>query len=226
VELVAGNRSAEAMVLALLAQLTAMAGRIDDARDLARRGLELVADLGPSSLVASLSDHTSRVEVLAGDLRAAEVELRRDYGVLEAMDEVYTRSTISALLGQVLWAQGRYDEAIEFTHTARELADSDDLYSQVLWRSVEAKNLAKSGQGETGIELATEALAMLDATVDIELRADILIDLAETLRLAGRQEEGGPHIREALQLYRQKGDVILAAAAADRLSSLEGLVAT
>ena len=142
------------------------------------------------------------------------------------MGEVYTRSTISALLGQVLWAQGRHAEAVEFAHTARDLADSDDMYSQVLWRSVEARNLAQSGQAEEGIELASEALSMLETTVDIELRADILIDLAETLRLAGRQEAGGPHVREALQLYRQKGDVVLAAAAADRLGSLEGLVAT
>jgi class 3 adenylate cyclase/tetratricopeptide (TPR) repeat protein len=223
--LIRGNRTAEAIVLAVLAQLNAMAGRFDEARGLGSRSREVVSDLGPSALAASLSDHTSRVELLAGDAQAAERELRRDYDVLAAMNEAYFRSTVAALLARILWALGRHDEAAEFAGISRELADADDVYSQVLWRSVEAKHLARSGSGEAGVALAMEAIDLVDTTVDIELRADTLLDLAETLALAGRENEQGPHIREALALYEKKGDVVLAAVAADRLAAVEGVAA-
>jgi tetratricopeptide (TPR) repeat protein len=223
--LVKGNRTAEAIVLAVLGQLTAMTGRFDEARSLATRSRQIVGDLGPSGLAASLSDHTSRVELLAGDRQAAERELRRDYEVLAAMNEAYFRSTISALLAQVLWDLGREDEARNFAQISRDLADADDVYSQVLWRMVEAKYLARSGQADEGIAFAREALAMLDKSVDIELKADSLLDLADVLVLAGREHEQGPHIREALALYQEKGDLVLSAAASERLAALEGVAA-
>jgi class 3 adenylate cyclase/tetratricopeptide (TPR) repeat protein len=223
--LIRGNRTAEAIVLAVLAQLTAMSGRFDEARDLSARSRQVVADLGPSALAASLSDHTSRVELLAGDPEAAERELRRDYEVLAAMNEAYFRSTIGALLGRVLWTLGRHDEAVGYARISRDLADADDIYSQVLWRAVEAKYLARAGSPDEAVALGREALTLVDKTVDIELKADTLIDLAEVVALAGREQEQGPHIREALALYREKGDLILAAAAAERLAALEGVAA-
>ena len=222
-DLVQGNRTAEATVVAVLAQLSAMDGRIDEAQVLSARSRELVDGLGPSNLAAALSDHTSRVALLAGDLAAAEAELRADYDVLEAMAEAYTRSTIAALLAQVLWREDRYDEAVRYSGIARELADVDDVYSQVLWRTVEAKHLAQSGRGEEGVLLAREALELLHDSVDIELRADTLMDLAEILRLAGRKNEQEPHLREALALYAEKGDVVRRASAEAELAAVEAL---
>jgi ATP/maltotriose-dependent transcriptional regulator MalT len=223
--LIHGNRTAESTVLAVLAQLTAMSGRIEEARSLSGRAREMVADLGPSSLTASLSDHTSRVEILGGDLLAAERELRRDYDVLEAMGEAYSRSTIAALLAQVLWDQGRFEDAAQFADISSQLADEDDLYSQVLFRMVQAKALALDGQPQEAVAAGEHALAMLEGTVDIELRADCLMDFAEVLGLAGRENDRGPHIREALGLYEQKGDVVLAAATARRLAETEAVPA-
>ena len=222
--LVRGNRTAEAILLGVLAQLTAMTGAFGEARSLAARSREVIADLGPSGLAASLSDQTSRVEVLAGDLEAAARELRRDYDVLEAMNEAYYRSTIAALLGRVLWDLKRPDEARVYARISRELADADDVYSQVLWRVVEAKCLARSGTVDEAQALAKEAIALVATTADIELRADTLLDYAEVLRLIGLENEQGPHLREALALYRQKGDVVLAVAA-ERLAESAAVIA-
>jgi len=101
----------------------------------------------------------------------------------------------------------------------------DDVYSQVLWRMVEAKYLARSGQADEGLRVGGEALQLLRKSVDIELKADTLIDYADVLVLAGRENEQGPHVREALALYQEKGDLVFSAAAADRLAALEGVAA-
>jgi tetratricopeptide (TPR) repeat protein len=217
---VRADRKAESIVLGILALLRAMTGHFDQARELYQRGREIVADLGPSVNAASTSLEASRVEMLAGDAGAAERELRGDYVVLEAMGETYFRSTIAALLGHALWAQGKSEEAARYAAIARDLTDEDDVLSQVSWRTVEAKSLAAAGQSDAAVALAEEAVRTASRTTDIELHADALLDLGDVLRLVGRMEEQGPHLREALRLYQQKGDLVLAGVARDRLAAV------
>ena len=217
---VRSDRQAEAIILGVLAQLHAMAGRFEEARELYRRGRRNVADLGPSVNAASTSLEASRVEMLAGDPATAERELRADYVVLERMGETYFRSTIAALLAHALWAEGRFDEADSYADISRDLSDEDDILSQVVWRTVKAKVLARAGEADSALTLAREAVAIAAATVDIELHADALADLSETFGLLGRADEEGPHLREALALYQRKGDVVLAARVRDRLARI------
>jgi class 3 adenylate cyclase/tetratricopeptide (TPR) repeat protein len=218
-EYVRTDRNAEAIVLGVLAQLEAMEGRFDEARSLAARSRTIVAELGASVTAASTSLETSRVERLAGDHEAAEQALRRDYEVLESMSESYFRSTVAALLGDALWRQDKRDEAGRFARIAAELADDDDVLSQVVWRTVEARAMAAAGSPDAAIALARQAVDLAADTVDIELHADALLDLAEVLQLIGRAQEQGPPLREALNLYERKGDVVLAGVARERLAA-------
>jgi tetratricopeptide (TPR) repeat protein len=218
--LVRTDRSAEAIVLGILAELHAMQGHFEQARELCQRSLELVLDLGPSVTASSTSLEASRVEMLAGDPSAAERALRRDYEVLESLGETYFRSTVAGLLGIALWELDRRDEAESFAQVSKDIAEDDDVLSQILWRNVIAKALAVHGRTDEAIRTASEAVAMASTTVDIELHADALRELAEVMRLAGRGQEEGPRLSEALDLYEQKGDVVLAALVRDRLGSI------
>ena len=219
-ELISGNRTAEAIVLGVLAVLTAMSGNFEEARELYRRGHNLVEELGPSGLAASSALEASRVEMLAASPESAELVLRRDYDILASMGETYFRSTIAALLGNALWALERRDEAVSFAEIARDLADEDDALSQVGWRTVKAKDLAVGGHVAEGLELAQRAVEIASRTDDIELRADALVELAETLRLAGRVDEQEPHLGEALALYRRKGDLVMTRVTEARLAAV------
>jgi class 3 adenylate cyclase/tetratricopeptide (TPR) repeat protein len=203
---VAGDRKAESIILGVLAQLHAMRGEFEEGRALYRRGASMLADLGPSVTSSTLSIEASRVEALAGDFEAAERELRRDDEALAAMGERFYRSTVDALLAQVLVTLGRLEEAEAFSRQAEELADEDDVMSQVHWRTARARTFARRpapGDAET---LARAAVEMARGTVDITLLAGALADLAEVLTLIGRQDEAGPPLREALSLYDLKGD--------------------
>lgn len=209
-DLVRGDRKAEANVSLGLAQLEAMQGNTDRARRLYRRGQELLADLGPSISGHSTSLASARVESLAGDWAAAEAELVRDATALAAMDEQYYRSSVVAALARVqLWG-GRPEAAAASCALAEQLADADDTDPQVLIRAVRARLAATAGDRVTAITLADEAVALSGETADVILQADTLVDRGLALLALGDRESAGPSLRTALELYERKGDSVSA----------------
>jgi class 3 adenylate cyclase/tetratricopeptide (TPR) repeat protein len=216
---VSGDRKSEAIVLSVLGVLHAMEGRFDEARKLTAQSRERLEDLGPSILAAATSLESSRIALLAGDPIQAEIELRHDYVTLEALDEAYYRSTVSGALANVYWQLGRFEEAERFSRIGEELADADDYWSQLLWRSARAKLLARTGDADDALAMAQSAMALTESSVDIEQHADILVDFSEVLGLLGRENEQEPHLRAALALYSRKGDVVSAGLIRDRLAS-------
>ena len=203
---VRGDRKAESVILGVLAQLHAMRGDFERGRELYRRAAAMLEDLGPSVTSSTLSTESSRVEALAGDFEAAERELRRDEVALAAMGERYYRSTVDALLGHVLVTLGRLDEAESFSRQAEELADDDDVFSQVHWRTARARVFANSGRLEEAAALAHRAIELARETVDITLLAGALGDLAEVLAAAEDKELAEVALKEALALYERKED--------------------
>ncbi|MEP6638682.1 MAG: AAA family ATPase [Chloroflexota bacterium] len=217
VEAVREDRKAEAVVLSVLAVLYAMRGDSKRARETAARGRANVADLTMSMTGASTSIESTRIEMLNGEAAAAERDLRRDYDTLTSMGETYFRSSVAGLLAHALWALERFAEADEFAQIGEELSDPDDVDSQVLWRTIRAKLLARDGHVDEAIALAEGAVAWARETDDLDQQADALRDLAAVQALAGRQQGEGPPLREALRLYERKGDVVQAARVRDRL---------
>ena len=215
-----GDRKAEAIISGVIGQLRAMTGAFEEARRLYRHGQALLADLGQSVTAAATSTESSRIEFLAGDLVAAEHELRRDDQALAQIGEQYFRSTITGLLANVLLAQGRFEQAGEYATICQALASDDDVWSQVLWRTARARLDGDRESANEMIDLATEAIALADATVDIELAADARVALADLLLRTGRPARAEPPLREALDRYEQKGDLVLSARTRERLASL------
>jgi class 3 adenylate cyclase/tetratricopeptide (TPR) repeat protein len=218
---VARDRLAQARFLGIVAVLHAMRGDFDAARSMYRRSRELVSDLGLSvTVVAAASLESSRVETLAGDFVAAERELRRDYEALEAVDERYSRSSVAGLLGHTLWSLGRYDEADRVVTVAEDLTADDDVFSQVIWRTARAKLLARDGHAREAIELARAAVELASRGADIEVHADALLDLADVEAMTGNVEAQEHPLREALAIYRTKGDVVSSNRTRARLAAI------
>ena len=74
-----------------------------------------------------------------------------------------------------------------------------------------AKLLARRGDVEGGERVAREATALAARTDFLDGRAQAVADLAEVLRLAGRQKESEAAVREAIRLHEQKGNIAAAA---------------
>lgn len=214
------DRGTEALVVAMLAQLRAMSGDIEIARQLIERARTSLEDLGRTVLAAGLSTDSWRIEMLAGDPARAEHGLRRDYAALEALGEKYYLSTIAASLAHVLLVQGRTDEADRYCAIAEELTGDDDVGSQVQWRSARAKVRARQGATGEARALARDAVARARATDGTILLADALADLAAVAAEAGDHDEARTSLDEALELYERKQDLVTARATRARLAEL------
>ena len=146
--------------------------------------------------------------MLAGDPAAAERELAWGYGILDEIGESVNFPDLAAKLADALYAQGDDDRAFELSEVSKQATAPDDLSAGVQWRAVQAKLLARRGDVEQAEALAREAVALAGETDFLVLHADALMDLAEVLRLAGREDESTPVVEQALALYEQKGNVV------------------
>jgi predicted ATPase len=214
------DRQAEALVLCSLAQLRAMQGEFERARELVRAARTVLNDLGVIVLAAATAIDSARVELLAGDLVTAEHELRQADETLAALGEKYLLPPLAAVLAQVVYAQGRADEAEQITRRAEELSDPDDVEPQALWRSVRAKVLAGRDLAEEAEHLSRESVRLMRTTDAPGMQADALLDLAEVLRRSARPEEASAVAAEAKGLYEIKGNKAAAARAAALLDAL------
>jgi predicted ATPase/class 3 adenylate cyclase len=204
--------------LAVQSICQAMLGRWDDARSSLARARAIAEDLALDT--ALLGFIAGPIEMLAGDPVAAEREIRRSYDQFEQMGDKSFRSTLAALLADAIYAQGRYEEAERFTRLSEELAASDDIASQFLWRSIRAKVLAREGRFDQAKGLAREAVSLAEETDAIIWQGDVRMNLAEVLRLADRAGEAIPVVEEAVSLYEQKGNLVSAGRARDTLREL------
>jgi len=210
----AGNRFTEAGILHDKSLLTAMAGRLPEARTLLANAERIGQELALPGFVSA----RPTLELLADDAVAAERELRRQEP--EWWGNFLLFGT--ALLAEALYRQGRYSEAEQFAAVARARADAH-LDVAVQTRGVEAKLLARRGQTEAGEQLAREAVALSEPTDLLNLRGNTLLDLAEILRLDDRPREAASAVVDAGDLYDQKGNVISARKARALATELAGI---
>jgi predicted ATPase/class 3 adenylate cyclase len=219
-EAAGGDRKTEALTHGFLSQLEAMQGNFDRARELYRQSRAMFEEYGMRLYAALTSIKSGPVELLAGDPKAAEDELRRDYEALEQMGDRNYRSTVAGLLAEALYQQGRLDEAEEFAEIGREISAPDDPSSECLWRCVLGKVQARRGEVDQGLRLVTEAIDMASASDFLDDQGIMFTDLAEVHELAGRPDEAAAALEEALRMFEAKADTVAIDRTRDHLARL------
>ena len=72
-----------------------------------------------------------------------------------SMGEKSHFSSITHALSHALYAQGKYEEAEQLTLECEEVSRPNDVHSQISWRSIRAKTLARKGEHPGGREACT-----------------------------------------------------------------------
>jgi class 3 adenylate cyclase/tetratricopeptide (TPR) repeat protein len=203
-----GVSSLAATAYRVLARVAAHRGDLEEARRFVDAATAITKEEG--SLLPKAVDSISRamVDMLAGDLAAAEEVLRNGYRQLEEMGGTGPRVNVATLLARVVLLRGRNDDAEEITRTCERLAAPDQADAQVKWRSIRAMAVARRGDPGEAERLAREAVYLVGKTDQLDSRAEAHLDLAEVLLLGGRGREAEHELGRAIALYQEKGNEV------------------
>ncbi len=214
------NRTLDANLSGFVTLLEAMSGRFDEARLHIKESRALARDLGLIWQAGVQELLSGYVELLAGDPVAAERDMRAAGNVFRTIGEGWFLSTVAVDLPRAVYEQGRYDDAFALLEDIEKHPAPTDREWQVKRTGIPARLLARRGRLEEAERLAREGVALAADSEYVGLHADVLVDLAEVLRLAGRPEEAEATTADAVGLYERKGNVAGAARARDLVGSL------
>jgi class 3 adenylate cyclase/tetratricopeptide (TPR) repeat protein len=198
-------------------------GRFEEARDLVAAFRARGEELGHGFWAAASTQQASRIETLAGNLEAAEREIRHGCELWEAAGDRAYLSTFAGGLAKVLAALGRLDEAEEWAGRSAELGASDDVATQMLWREAQARVHAVRGEPAEAERLAREAISLIEGSDDGIFQPDAWVTLGDVLALGGKTDEAEEALEEALGHYERKGNLVLADRTRRRLTELRAV---
>jgi predicted ATPase/transcriptional regulator with XRE-family HTH domain len=220
-EAAGGEPWAQAAILMPLSVQYAYTGRFADARQAFARSQAMFTELGAKLEWAMGATHAGGdIELIAGDLAAAEHQLKAGNKVLEAMGEHGFRATVVAKLADLAYGQGRFGDAEQLTQQAQDAAEPGDIDAQARWRATRAKLLARQGQFSTARQLVDQAQALIAPTSWAVLQAEMLVAKAHVAQLAGSYDDAASHLRAAQGIYQDRQAAPLADSAKDTLAAL------
>jgi hypothetical protein len=201
------GRLGSAYVSLYRAGARAMTGVIDEARREADDAAAVAEELGITGFVREYGQVRGAIDLLAGDVGAAEALYRSTLAALvERGDTAYAAHRAAELAG-ALYDLGRHEEAAAQVRRSRALGTDGDLPTRFLRTSVEAKLAAVRGDLDLALELSLEATELAGATDALNQHAQVTLDRATVLRAADRAAEAAEAEAEALRLLKAKGNV-------------------
>ena len=121
------------------------------------------------------------------------------------MGETGRTSTLTTNLADVVYRQGRIDEAEELAQRGASLAPPDDTASQIGALYVRGKVAARKGSVAEGERLGRKAWEMVGRTQYLMTMAESAEALAEVLALAGKPDESHGFPAKGSRALRAEG---------------------
>jgi class 3 adenylate cyclase/tetratricopeptide (TPR) repeat protein len=196
------DRAIEMPVAHALAHMHARLGDFERARALAARCREIATESGERNLANTLKEVAADVETLAGNHEVAERMLAEACDWFVAMGE--PQVTLEALRGLAQVAAGL---PVDVARLAG-MAAVEHRQRRALLEAAMAGAHLNAGRL---VEAERDARSAVDfyATTDfINFHAQSALILGDVLRASGRREEADAAFQQALDLYRQKGNLV------------------
>jgi tetratricopeptide (TPR) repeat protein len=175
-----------------------MHGAFDQARAHVEEAAEIFDELGARMARAGLAEVSADIERLAGDLNAAEDELRFAISVFHDAGSPALAALRSANLVGVLVEQKRLPEAERVLAEVDAAIRDDDIDGSVAHRIATAQVALARGRCDDAQQLAEDALDALRGSDALAIRAEVL-----SLRAAAAGEPPD----DAIAVHEQKGNV-------------------
>jgi hypothetical protein len=151
------------------------------------------------------------VELAAGDADATEQELAV---ALELARAARLRDTVAQTAARLSLAVVERDAARAegLAALGRDNAPAESVAAQALWRAATARVEASRNRHREARALGVEAVRLVPTEMP-NLHADLLVELAKILRADGDATGASCAIREAIDLYERKRNLLAAARA-------------
>jgi tetratricopeptide (TPR) repeat protein len=214
----------EAAVEHIEGLLRGMRGEFDVGRRLIQEARDTFTEFGQRVTAVAAARDEAQIERYAGDSAAVERILGPACDELRAAGETGYLSVEIGELADALYELGRYDEAEEASEESERLTQQGDVGSQIVWRRVRAKVLARRGQHDEALRFVREAIEWGETVEELEQLGDAYRDLAEVERIAGRTARVEDALERAVALYEQKGLVPMAERTRRELAALRANV--
>jgi class 3 adenylate cyclase/tetratricopeptide (TPR) repeat protein len=215
-----GHRASEGLMLVIKGRVKLEQKRLEEGDLLVEEGLDLLSELG-LDLTGLAVGAQFTYGILVRDPVGVETRSRAAYDMLKAAGEKGVFSTMAGNLAWVLARRGALDEAAAISRESEEAGSKDDIATQSSWRMARALVLAKQGASDEAIGLAREGVAVAAASEYAQFTAEARIAFADVLRLAGRPDEAGRELEEALRIYVGKEFELSADAVRAELAELQ-----
>jgi tetratricopeptide (TPR) repeat protein len=199
----------------------AWAGHGTAAREDIRQTLAIRSELQNPEVAWVFSE--APVESVLGDLEAADRAARWNIKTLERLEETGQRSTMYGFAARNLFEMGRPDaDILADIEQCRQLAQPDDVVSQLQWRAALALVAARAGRIDEAKRWIEEGASIIEAEgVDFVWEQGLTwMDRGYVHMRAGEVEDARSAYGRALELFEAKGDVMDAARARERLAAL------
>ena len=190
-----------------LAGLFALRGDFDEARRLFRDAASTYEEFGLRFRRATQSFVAAQIELLAGDVAAAERELRASTAAFDEIGAATSATTHRALLAEVVSRLARPEDGEELVQRVAGEAPPHDLIAQVLWRCALARIRAREGSATEAVELAAAARELVREAEFPQLAIAALTAAAEAAVAAGDRAEAERVLAEARGTAEAKGAV-------------------
>ena len=213
-----GSPVVEATSTRCQAVLDALRGRAAAGRSLLDSARRALTELGMRHALLEVDQFAGILELVADDPAAAEPHLRRAYDGFRRMGLDADTAETAALLARVCLALDRDVEADELCMKSERLA-GHALKASIVWRTVRAQLLARSGAHEEARRVADEAVAMTERTDALVDHGDACLALATVLGIAGDTAGARAAAEKAVGLYELKGAAALAEKACKMLGA-------
>ena len=206
------DRSIEMAMSHPLAHLRARLGEFEAARRLAARTLEIATESGRLSLAAVLSELEWDVETLAGNHEVAERVIADGCAQLTAIwgpDALHE--------GFLALSQVALGHPVDIDRLERITAEARGWVRALPESAIAVVHLAAGRIGDAE-RYARSAVDILATTELITWHAEAEMVLGDVLRTEGRREDADAAYERALDLFRQKGNLIGSRTAEARLA--------
>ena len=201
------------------AWLLAMLGRFEDAVPLAERARKRIFELTGANWADWMP---AFIEAYRGDHAATVGYLRPFCEFLDRRGERFYLSSEGPLLARELCMLGRYDEAQRWVDVARGLGVRQSVLGEAAWRKAQALVHAGREEHTEALELARQAVEIIDRTDGLDFQGETYCDLAQVLVAAGRTDEAAEALAQALDRYERKKNLAMVAQVRPRLEALRG----